>query len=45
MDETQVQHQRYRDRLIHKVSRKLDVPTILSPTFNDLLCFDLGVYE
>jgi hypothetical protein len=39
-------HGRYGDpapktpaRLIHKVSHELDVPTILTLTFNDLLCF------
>jgi hypothetical protein len=40
MGDTEIQHQRHRDHLIRKVSRELDVPTMMSPTFNDLLCFD-----
>jgi hypothetical protein len=41
MGDTEIQHQRHRAHLIHKVSREFDVPTILTPTFNDLLCFYL----
>jgi hypothetical protein len=40
MGDTEIQHQRNRTRLIRKVSLELDVPTMMSPTFNDLLCFD-----
>jgi hypothetical protein len=39
MGDTKIQHQRHRDRLIHKVSHELDVPTMLTLTFNDMLCF------
>ncbi len=39
MVDTEIQHQRHRTRLIHKVSHELDVPTMMTPTFNDLLCF------
>jgi hypothetical protein len=39
MGDTEIQHQMHRARLIRKVSRELDVPTLLTPTFNDLLCF------
>jgi hypothetical protein len=41
MGDTEIQHQRHRTRLIHKVFHELDVPTILTPTFNELLCFNL----
>jgi hypothetical protein len=37
--DTEIQHQRHRTRLIRKVSRELDVPTMMTPTLNDLLCF------
>jgi hypothetical protein len=40
MGDTEIQYQRHRTRCIHKVFRYLDVPTILTPTFNDLLCFN-----
>ena len=39
MNDTEIQHQRHRARRIRKVSRELDVPTMLTPTFDDLLCF------
>ncbi len=39
MDDTEIQHKSHRVRLIHKVSLDLDVPTMLTPTLNDLLCF------
>jgi hypothetical protein len=39
MGDTEIQHQRHRARLIRKVSHELDVPTMLTPTFIDLLCF------
>jgi hypothetical protein len=39
MDDMEILHQRHRALLIHKVSHELDVPTMLTPTFNDLLCF------
>ncbi len=40
MGDTEIQHQRHRARLIRKVSLELDVPTMMSPTFNNLLFFD-----
>ena len=41
MGDTEIQHQRHRARRIRKVSRYLDVPRMLTPTFNDLsrFCF------
>jgi hypothetical protein len=39
MGDTEIQHQRHRDRLICKVSPEIDVPTMMTPTLNDLLCF------
>jgi hypothetical protein len=39
MGDTDIQNQRHRTRLIRKVSHELDVPTMMTPTFNDLLCF------
>jgi hypothetical protein len=39
MDDTEIQYKRHRVRLIRKVSRELDVPTMLTPTLDDLLCF------
>ena len=41
MGDTEIQHQRHRTRLIRKVSHELDVPTMMTPTFHDLLCFYL----
>ena len=39
MGDTEIQHQRHRVRRIRKVPHQLVVPTMLTPTFNDLLCF------
>jgi hypothetical protein len=39
MGDTEIQYQRHRTRIIRKVSHDLDVPTMLTPTLNDLLCF------
>jgi hypothetical protein len=39
MGDTEIHHQRHRACRIHKVSRQVDVPTMMTPTFNDLLCF------
>jgi hypothetical protein len=39
MGDTEIQHQSHRVRLIRKVSHDLEVPTMLTPTLNDLLCF------
>ncbi len=39
MDDTEIHHQRHRVHLIRKVSHELDVPTMVSPTFNDLCYF------
>jgi hypothetical protein len=45
MVDTEIQHQRHQGLLIHKVSRELDVPSMMTPTFNDLLCFYLVRYS
>ncbi len=39
MGDTEIQHQRHPVRLIRKVSHELDVPTMMIPTLNDMLCF------
>jgi hypothetical protein len=39
MGDTEIQDQRHRSHFIRKVSLDLDVPTILTPTINGLLCF------
>jgi hypothetical protein len=35
---TEIQHQRHRACLIGEVSTQLDVPTMLTPASNNLLC-------
>ena len=39
MGDAEVQHQRHRARLVHEVTRELDVPTSLTPAPNHLLRF------
>ncbi len=39
VDDVEVHHQRHRTRHICKVGGQFDVPTILTPTFSHLLCF------
>jgi hypothetical protein len=38
--DAEVQDQRHRACRIRQISRKFDVPTILTPVFNHLLCFN-----
>ena len=39
MGDAEIQHQRHRARRVRKVGRQLDVPTMMTPTFNHLWCF------
>ena len=39
MGDAKVQHQRHRSRRIREVVSQLDVPTLLPPASNHLLCF------
>ena len=39
MDDVKVQHQRYRTRLVHEVTREIDVPTSLTPVPSYLFRF------
>ncbi len=37
--DTEIEHQRHRTRHIHQVSRQLNIPTIPTPAFSQVLCF------
>ena len=41
MCQAEIQHQRHRARLIGEVSAELDVPDVLTPASNNLLCLNL----